>query len=140
VTNEDLARGYFREAEGRLRHLDALLADRRFATVVREAQEVVELLLKAALRFVGIEPARTHEVSGILRQNALRFPGWFGAQLEELARISTALAQDRGPSFYGDEVRGIPPDQLFHREDAERALEWARFVFGCCQRLLGGMK
>lgn len=138
MTNERLARGYFQEAEGRVRHLDALLADKRFATVVREAQEVVELLLKAALRFVGIEPARIHDVSPILRQNAARFPGWFSAKIEELGRISAELAADRGPSFYGDEAAGIPPDELFHREDAETALERARFVFRCCQRLLEG--
>ena len=52
MTNESIARGYFQEAEGRLRYLDALLLDKRFATVVREAQEAVELPLKAALRFV----------------------------------------------------------------------------------------
>lgn len=138
MTNERIARGYFQEGEGRLRHLDTLLADKRFATVVREAQEVVELLLKAALRFVGIEPTRTHEVSQILRQNASRFPDWFSASIDELGRISTELAQDRGPSFYGDEARGIPPDELFQQEDAETALEWARFVFRCCQRLLAG--
>ena len=44
MTNERIARGYFQEAEGRFRHLGAFLADKRFATVVREAQEVVELL------------------------------------------------------------------------------------------------
>lgn len=138
MTNERIARGYFQEAEGRLRYLDALLLDKRFATVVREAQEVVELLLKAALRFVGIEPARTHDVSQIMRQNVGRFPDWFSASIEELSRISTELAQDRGPSFYGDEVRGIPPAELFHEEDARTALERARFVFSCCQRLLEG--
>lgn len=138
VTNERIARGYFQEAEGRLRHLDAFLADKRFATVVREAQEVVELLLKAALRFVGIEPARTHDVSPILRQNASRFPAWFAAEIEKLGRISTELAEDRGPSFYGDESRGVPPAELFQQEDAETALERTQFVFRCCRRLLGG--
>lgn len=138
MTNERIARGYFQEAEGRLRYLDALLLDKRFATVVREAQEVVELLLKAALRFVGIEPARTHDVSQIMRQNSGRFPDWFRANIEELSRISSELAEDRGPSFYGDEARGIPPAELFHEEDARTALERARFVFSCCQRLLGG--
>jgi HEPN domain-containing protein len=138
MTNERIARGYFQEAEGRLRYLDVLLGDKRFATVVREAQEVVELLLKAALRFVGIEPARSHDVSQILRRNIGRFPDWFGASVEELSRISTELAEDRGPSFYGDEERGVPPAELFHEEDARTALERARFVFGCCQRLLEG--
>ena len=138
MTNERIARGYFQEAEGRLRHLDALLADKRFATVVREAQEVVELLLKAALRFVGIEPARTHDVSRILRGNASRFPDWFSAEIDELGRISTELAEDRGPSFYGDEARGLPPTELFHEEDALTALERARFVYRSCLRLLEG--
>lgn len=138
MTNERIARGYFQEAEGRLRHLDTFLADKRFATVVRETQEVVELLLKAALRFVGIEPARTHDVSRVLLENASRFPDWFSAEIEELGRISTEMAEDRGPSFYGDETRGIPPDELFQQEDAETALERARFVFRCCRRLFEG--
>jgi HEPN domain-containing protein len=138
MTNDRIARGYFQEAQGRLRYLDVLLGDKRFATVVREAQEVVELLLKAALRFVGIEPARTHDVSPVLRQNTSRFPDWFSAEIDVLCRISIELTEDRGPSFYGDEARGIPPDELFHEEDARTALEWARFVFRCCQRLLEG--
>ncbi|MCE7960353.1 MAG: hypothetical protein DYH06_20835 [Acidobacteria bacterium ACB2] len=56
--------------------------------------------------------------------------------MPDLAYISTQLAGSRGAAFYGDERRGIPPDQLFDRDDAERAEEQARFVLELCERLM----
>ncbi len=32
--------------------------------------------------------------------------------------------------MYGDEEAGIPPDELYYREDAEEALDWAQYVAG----------
>ena len=53
-----MGRRYVEEAAGRV-ELVRLATDRGlWATVVREAQEAVELFLKGALRLVAIEPAR----------------------------------------------------------------------------------
>ncbi|MBI4277353.1 MAG: HEPN domain-containing protein [Armatimonadetes bacterium] len=138
MTNREMAEGLFRLGEGRLEVLPAFLERGNFPTVIREAQECVELVLKAALRYVGIEPARTHDVAPLLRAHDDRFPAWFKEHIERLAVISTDLADRRGLSFYGDEERGVPPDRLFSRADAEAAIEQARFVHRLCRRLLVG--
>jgi|GEM_PF-2378560 HEPN domain-containing protein len=53
MTNETLALSYFRKASDRLDVLDLLLKKEAYSDVIREAQECVELALKAMLRYVG---------------------------------------------------------------------------------------
>jgi HEPN domain-containing protein len=131
-----MGRRYVEEAAGRV-ELVRLAADRGlWATVVREAQEAVELFLKGALRLVAIEPARTHDVGELLRQVGSRFPQWFRAEVDHLAAISTELAGDRGPAYSGDERQGIGPQELFDESDARRALEQLEYVATQCRRLL----
>jgi len=136
MTNHSMTRNYLRQAATRLRGLVLYLQLEDWPTVVREAQEAVELCLKAALRFAAIEPARTHDVAEVLRRNVSRFPDWFSSKVPSLATISTVLAGQRGPAFYGDERLHLPPDELFDRGDAERAKEQAEYVHGLCSRLL----
>jgi HEPN domain-containing protein len=137
MTNDRMARGYLTLAAVRADALEVFFDAGSWANVVREAQEAVELFLKAALRHAGIEPARIHDVGAILAENASRFPGWFAERIPELASISVELVAERGASYYGDERRGIPPDRLFERSDAERAMEHAALVRGLCERLVG---
>ena len=65
-----------------------------------------------------------------------RFPDWFSQRVEEFGEISARLAEQRGPSLYGDEERGITPYLLFGKEEAEKALEGARTVYSNCRRLI----
>jgi len=43
------------------------------------------------------------------------------AVMKRIVRISARLAEDRGPSFYGEKI--------FKREEAEEAYSEAKFVF-----------
>jgi HEPN domain-containing protein len=136
VTSLQMGRRYIEEARGRI-DLVRLAAERRLsATVVREAQEAVELFLKGVLRLVAVDPARTHDVAEVLRRNEQRFPRWFQAELEHLASISTEMAGDRGIAFYGDERQQLGPQDLFDEADARRALANLEFVAAQCSRLL----
>ncbi|MFZ5470661.1 MAG: HEPN domain-containing protein [Myxococcota bacterium] len=131
-----MARHYLAQAEARLKLVQLAKSEGHWAVTVREAQECVELLLKAALRHVGLEVTRTHDVAEPLRRIRDRFPEWFAAEVDHLASISSELAGDRGISFYGDERQGIPAEQLFGQPDAERAAEQLGFVHGLCRRLI----
>jgi len=104
--------------------------------VVRQSQEAVELALKAALRLVGVEPPRWHDVGPVLRRNAERFPDWFRAQVGKMALISRLLGHERGPSMYGDEALGLPPDELYGPEDAGWALREASSIVSMVRKLL----
>lgn len=92
--------------------------------------------LKAALRFVGIEPPKWHDVGEILWRNKDRFPDWFAQEVEVLSRISEELREDRELSFYGDKEAGKTPDELFGEADARKAFESAKKVYELCQRVI----
>ena len=121
-----LARAYFNKARKRLRALATLFEDEAYSDVIREAQELVELALKGALRFVGIEPPKQHDVGGLLLQHRDRLPAPVADAAERLAEISHRLRKEREFAFYGDE--DFIPTEEYTREDAAAALEDARFV------------
>jgi len=62
--NEALIRDYLKRAEIRLQSLEFFLEAGDYPDVIREAQEVVELLLKALLRWAGLDIPKVHDVSG----------------------------------------------------------------------------
>jgi len=136
LRNTDMARSYVRQAEERLHHAREALERGNYPYVVRQCQEAVELLLKAALRLVGVEPPKWHDVGPLLKREAARFPDWFRGRVEVLARVSRRLRREREPSMYGDEESGATPDELYGREDAEEALRDAELVRSLVARLL----
>lgn len=135
MENSVMAKNYFEEGNRRCEIVETLFGRGHWPTTVREAQEAVELLLKGALRLVGIEVPKTHDVAEMLRGEQKRFPPSFRRRVPRLAKISVELAKWRGPSFYGDEERNIPPGDLFDEKKALRALRGMRFVLRSCKQL-----
>jgi len=122
--NPDLARDYIRRAEIRLRTLDVLFEAESWADVVREAQEIVELALKALLRSYGVDPPRIHDVSDLLLAEKDRMPEALKGELETLSEISRDLRRDRELAFYGAE--DLTPSGFYSRDDAQQARRGAR--------------
>ena len=60
--------------------------------VVRRCQEAVELALKGALLWAGLEVPWVHDAGVFLRQHPNRFPADFARQIPRLASISRALS------------------------------------------------
>lgn len=106
--------------------------------VVRRCQECVELALKSALVWAGIQAPRVHDVGPTLKQHADKFPDKFARHITQLASISRSLRVERELSFYGDEESGMPPEALYSQSDAEEALQKAEFVLRQCEALLEG--
>lgn len=119
MRNKELALDYVKRANVRLRALDVLYDGESWADVVRESQEVVELVLKGLLRSSGIEPPRIHDVSALLLAEAERLPAELQAKLPRLAAISRDLRRDRELAFYGAE--DLTPGSFYARDDADRA-------------------
>lgn len=117
MTADELARGYFSRARKRRKALGVLLDEAAFADVVREAQELVELVLKGMLRATGIDPPKWHDVGGLLIENAQRFPETVRGSLHDLAATSAALRKERELAFYGD--IDFIPDERYDRVAAE---------------------
>ena len=126
MENKELARDYIDRADVRVLALDLFFEKQSWANVVRESQEVVELLLKAVLRMSGIEVPRVHDVSPVLQDNRSRLPESIRQNLRELVKISKDLRRDRELAFYGSE--DLTPSTFYSKEDAEKARASAQFV------------
>jgi HEPN domain-containing protein len=131
MRNLDLAKDYLLRAAGRLKAVDTLLAERMWADVVRECQEVVELALKGLIRHCDIEVPRVHDVSEVLEENSARFPQIVREALEELMEISQELRRDRELAFYGSE--DITPHSFYKEKHAKIARKRAGRVVGICR-------
>jgi len=136
LNNLDMARSHLRQAAERVRHAEEALTNGNYPYVVRQCQEAVELALKAALRIVGVEPPKWHDVGPVLRRERGRFPAWFQEHMDELVSISRSLRKERELAMYGDEESGIPPEELYTRLDAEYALTNARRVLDLVEKLM----
>ena len=124
MKNRSLTKDYVTRAGIRFAALKVLLEKGGHADVVREAQEIVELLSKALVRHLGAEPARVHDVSTQLRELESRIPADQREQLELLIEHSRELRRDRELAFYGTE--DLTPSEFYSLKDAERAFGYAR--------------
>jgi HEPN domain-containing protein len=122
VTSKKIARDYLGKVEARLEALRLFLTRGRNDDVIREAHEAMELLLKGALRFVGIDPPRRHDAAPILLRHLDRFPSDWQASGAEICAASERLFAERSHAFYGDEDDLVPPSELFDRAEAEEAI------------------
>lgn len=120
MTADELATSYFIRARKRKGALDALMQAEAYPDVVREAQELVELVLKGMLRWIGVDPPHWHDVGPILVEQLDRFPPAIQHGIPRLAEISLRLRRDREAAFYGD--IDLIPEHVFGRDAAERAL------------------
>jgi hypothetical protein len=134
MTNSSLSQSYLKKARLRLKFLDIAFAEEGWSDVIREAQEILELTLKAMLRQVGVEPPRWHDVSEALLDHRMRFSEDVAPRLEQAAEYSTWLRKERELSFYGD-IDFIPTEH-YDRAEARRALEAARFVVELAEKVV----
>lgn len=136
MNSKEMAESYLMEGEIRLKTARSALEEGHFAYAVRQSQESVEMALKGALRYVGIEPPKWHDVGIILRKEVQKFPEWFTENLDRLTLISRELRREREPSMYGDSDLNLPPQELYTEFDAQEAIKKADFVMGLCKRLI----
>jgi HEPN domain-containing protein len=126
VTNDSLAESYIKKCELRLEALALFQRRGGYSDVVREAQELVELALKAMLRAAGVEPPKLHDVGNLIVEHSGRFPASVREHLARIAAISAELRKDRELAFYGD-VDFIPTD-AYSEAQAQRAYDGAAWV------------
>ena len=135
MRNLGLIDDHLRRGRSRLRAVETLLVEESWEDVVRESQEVVEITLKALLRYAGIEVPRIHDVSPVLEANRERL-GSVESSLDDLIGVSRDLRRDRELAFYGSE--DLTPSEFYRAEDARRAYHDAarvhKLVAQACDR------
>jgi len=126
VIADDLTRAYLIKAQVRYKALFFYKEHAAYSDVVREAQEMVELLLKAVLRAVGVEVPKIQDVGRTLEKNRHLLPAILSEHLDQVRRISKRLRKERELSFYGAE--DFIPTEEYDVEDADLAISDAGFV------------
>ncbi len=127
MRNLSLIKDYYIRSGHRLGAVRYLMTKKSYADVVRESQEVVELLLKALVRFCNIEVPRLHDLSDVLIENETLLPKAILEDLQKITKISKQLRRDRELAFYGTE--DLTPGEFYKLEDAKEALDNATFVY-----------
>lgn len=122
-----LVKDYLKKAEVRIKALEFYLQHEDYPDVVREAQEVVELLLKAILRHAGIEAPKIHDVSKVIEKHLQYMPEPVQRNIEKIKKISKGLRKEREICFYGAD--DFIPSEEYTEEDARDAIENAGFIF-----------
>ncbi len=103
MAGRTLYQEYLFKAKSRRKALTTLFDDQNYADVVRESQELVELLMKGLLRRFGIDPPKWHDVSQLLTTHAQLFPEVLKAHFPRMITLSKSLRKERELSFYGAE-------------------------------------
>ena len=127
MVNRELAKSYMVRAKIRLKILEEFLKVEDYADVIRESQEIIELIEKAVLLHVGISPPKWHDVSDIILENRAKFPSHFYSEFEKLVRNAKWLRSQRELSFYGD--MDFIPEKSYTRDDALRAIKTANKLY-----------
>ncbi|GAB6078463.1 HEPN domain-containing protein [Hydrogenobaculum acidophilum] len=129
-----LVKDYLIRSEKRIKALEFLKSEQDYADVVREAQEVVELLLKALIMAYGLDIPKVHDVSKFIEENINVFPDIIRSNISNIKQISRTLRKEREIAFYG--MEDFIPSEEYTKEDAESAISWVKEIKGIVEKAL----
>lgn len=136
MNTKNIAIDYLRKSKARFQALHTLLEQNSYDDVIREAQEILELITKGALRWIGVDPPKTHDVSLTLKKHHRQFPAFWQQEMDWICKISNNLYQERGHAFYGDEGEDISPANLFEVGEAQEAVQWIQKLIALYENLI----
>ncbi|TFF88024.1 MAG: HEPN domain-containing protein [Promethearchaeota archaeon] len=125
----DLAKDFLNQSKIRLETANRVIDQGMYAYSIRQSQEAVELALKGAMRLLGIDFPKWHDISPILIELSDEFPEHFRNEIHNLSEISEKLVSLREPAMYGDENLGLGPSALFSRSDSMEILKDAEYCY-----------
>lgn len=130
MTNRDLSQDYWKRIPSRMKAVKLLFQENNYADVIREGQELTELLFKAWLRSIGVEPPKWHDVGPVIEMQKTHLPPLIQKELAEILSFSKYLRKERENSFYGDD--DLIPLESYTETEARSTiakLEWLIELF-----------
>ncbi len=116
---KSLIEDYLKRGQIRIKMLKFLKKEKDYPDVVREAQEVVEILLKALILWAGLEVPKLHDVSKYIEKHLDLFPEIIQQNIKKI----------RGAEDW------IPLEE-YSEEDAQRAIKWATEIYELVSKAL----
>jgi len=127
LNQEDLAKDYLKQADIRFETAKRVINENMYAYAIRQSQEAVELALKGAMRLIGVDFPKWHDIGETLRKEKDKFPENFLKDIPKLSAISEKLLALREPAMYGDENLNLGPSDLFNKSDTREVLNDTEF-------------
>lgn len=127
MINQRLVQDYLKRAKIRFHALAVLVKAQDHPDVIRESQEIIELLQKAILMVMGIHPPKWHDTIDIILENTDKLPPEAAEALETLRRDSKWLRSQREIAFYGE--ADFLPLEGYSDDDAHRAINLVKQYF-----------
>ena len=134
MTNDELAASRLDDARKFIEYADRALNDNLFHHTVQFAQRAAELAVKALLAYDGQDVPHEHNLAKLVS----RLPSVRGLPAEQQSRLyesNDELGDQRTVSIYGLKD-GTPPDKIYDRAKAEKALEQGKFVVSTVESLV----
>jgi len=138
MVNEELAKDYIKRVKIRFNILKNFLKEEDYADIISESQEIVELIQKAILIKIGIEPPKWHDIIDILEKYLDKVPKVFSQKIDYFKKECKWLRKQREISFYGD--MDFLPLKSFTKEDADRAIKLANEFIKVSNKFYGKSK
>lgn len=134
MTNEERSKHYFNQAEEEHRLIQYYWEKKNWNMVIRESQEVVELLLKGVLKYINVEFPKEHDIGEYFEKILnIRNIEYNKNGMEIIKKASKELASKRAPAYYGEE--------FYTQEEAEKAKDYAeftkRFIYELMKKIMG---
>lgn len=101
--------------------LKQLMERKDYSDVIREAQEIVELIEKSILLYLDITPPKWHDVIDLLIKHSEKLGENFKKEIKKIERDCKWLRSQRELAFYGD--MDFIPEDFYDKEDAERSIK-----------------
>ncbi|MEW5693504.1 MAG: HEPN domain-containing protein [Candidatus Hydrogenedentota bacterium] len=136
MNGELLAKEYLRKVKNRIEAVRLLFSRDAYDDVVRECQEIVELILKGMLRKLGIDPPLIHDVADTIRAYKNRLPSSWQKELDEISDLSKELSQERSQAFYGDEEDFTPLLELYDKDTAHNYIKRVEHLIALFEQAL----
>ncbi|MCX7917488.1 MAG: HEPN domain-containing protein [bacterium] len=121
MVNKRLINSYLNRAKVRREVLNQLMEKKDYSDVIREAQEVIELLEKSILLHLNITPPKWHDVVDLLVKHSEKWDIEIKEKLKKIEKECKWLRSQRELSFYGD--MDFIPEEFYNKKDAERAIK-----------------
>ncbi len=135
MKNKEIARSYLNDALSIEAEAQGALDKGEYHRAVRRSQETVELALKGLFLYLGVDYPPIHDVGEIVRDILPKRLAIGEDEAEKIAEISSRLAEERAPAFYGLR-RELPARDLFSKERAEAAVRDAEFVINFVKEIV----